>query len=290
MDRPTLTAIISIPISLVIAIGLAWAGSQGGVIVFGLPLFGLCVGISILIQWLAFIPAYWLQTEKFYDLIGSLSFLTVIIVALALGPAPDFRSWLLAGLVGIWAVRLGSFLFLRIHRSGSDGRFDELKVSFPRFLLAWTLQGLWVSFSLAAALAAITSVQKVEIDAWAVIGSLIWLFGFGFEVIADRQKREFRKKAEHKDRFIQSGLWSLSRHPNYFGEIVLWLGIAVIAFPVLQGWQYVGLLSPVFVTLLLTTVSGVPILEERAEEKWGGQEDYERYKAETPVLVPRLFG
>ncbi len=290
MDRPTLTAIISIPISLVIAIGLAWAGSQGGVIVFGLPLFGLCVGISILIQWLAFIPAYWLQTEKFYDLIGSLSFLTVIILALALGPAPDFRSWLLAGLVGIWAVRLGSFLFLRIHRSGSDGRFDELKVSFPRFLLAWTLQGLWVSFSLAAALAAITSVQKVEIDAWAVIGSLIWLFGFGFEVIADRQKREFRKKAEHKDRFIQSGLWSLSRHPNYFGEIVLWLGIAVIAFPVLQGWQYVGLLSPVFVTLLLTTVSGVPILEERAEEKWGGQEDYERYKAETPVLVPRFFG
>lgn len=290
MDRPNLTAIIALPISLVIAIGLAWAGSQGGVIVFGLPLFGLCVGISILIQWLAFIPAYWQQTEKFYDLIGSLSFLTVILVALTLGPTPDFRSWLLAGLVGIWAVRLGSFLFLRIHRSGSDGRFDELKVSFPRFLLAWTLQGLWVSFSLAAALAAITSVQKVEIDALAVIGSLIWIFGFGFEVIADRQKREFRKKAEHKDRFIQSGLWSLSRHPNYFGEIVLWLGIAIIAFPVLQGWQYVGLLSPVFVTLLLTTVSGIPLLEERADEKWGGQEDYERYKAETPVLVPSFFG
>lgn len=287
MDRSALTAIIALPFALLIALGLAWAGSRGGAVIFGLPLFAGCVALSILLQWIAFVPAYILQTEKFYDLTGSITFLTLIIIALSLTPTPDLRSILLGLLPAIWSVRLGSFLFLRIHRSGSDSRFDEIKTSFPRFLLAWTLQGLWVSFSLAAALAAITAVRKVEFGVWAVIGLLVWLFGFGFEVVADHQKSQFRKEISNQDRFIRSGLWSLSRHPNYFGEIVLWVGIAIIAFPVLQGWQYLTLLSPVFVTLLLTKVSGIPLLEAKADEKWGGQEDYEQYKAETPVLVPK---
>lgn len=288
MEPTARTAIVALPVSLLFAFGLAWAGSQHGQIVFGLPLFGLCIGLSIVIQWIAFVPAYLLRTEKFYDLTGSFTFLSLIVAALWFGPTPDARSWLLGLLPAIWAIRLGSFLFSRIHSAGTDRRFDDIKTSFPRFLLAWTLQGLWVSFSLAAALAAITSVQNVEMDFWAGAGLLIWILGFGIEVIADYQKSQFRKKAENKDRFIQSGLWALSRHPNYFGEIILWVGVAIIAFPVLQGWQYVTLLSPVFITLLLTQVSGIPPLEERADEKWGGQEDYERYKAETPVLVPKL--
>jgi steroid 5-alpha reductase family enzyme len=254
-----------------------------------MPLFALCVALAFIIQWIAFIPAYLLRTEKFFDLTGSLTFITVMLVAVLGRPAGavDARGWLLFGVVVVWAARLGTFLFRRIHDAGEDRRFREIKQSFPRFLLTWTLQGMWVMFSLAAALAAVTSDFQVAFGPFAVIGLLVWLFGFGFEVVADRQKSIFKDNPENKGKFIQSGLWSWSRHPNYFGEIVLWMGVAIIALPVLRGWQYVSLISPVFITLLLTRISGVPMLEARADEKWGGQEDYEAYKANTPVLVPR---
>jgi len=105
-------------------------------------------------------------------------------------------------------------------------------------------------------------------------------------VVADRQKSHFKADSQNDGRFINTGLWSWSRHPNYFGEIVLWIGVAVITLPVLQGWQWLTLISPVFITLLLTRISGVPMLEARADEKWGGQEDYEIYKRSTSVPIP----
>ena len=287
MDKTDLRSIIGILVVLVIAAGIAFAGSQGGFVVNGIPLFTLCVIIAIAINWLAFIPAYILKTEKFYDLTGSISYITVLLVAVSLSPIRDGRSLLLLGMISIWAVRLGSFLFLRIRDAGEDRRFREIKKSFWRFLLAWTLQGLWVSLSLAAALAAITSEYRIDLGIFALLGFLVWIFGFGFEIIADRQKSQFNQNPENKGKFINVGLWSWSRHPNYFGEIVLWIGVAVVALPVLQGLQWVTLISPVFIYLLLTRISGVPMLEKRADEKWGGQEDYEAYKSNTPVLVPR---
>jgi steroid 5-alpha reductase family enzyme len=287
MDKQQQRALVALPIVLVIAIVLAFAGSQESAEVSGIPLFALCIGLAFLIQWVAFIPAFINQTETFYDLTGSFTYVTLVIVAVLLTPKTDSRSVLLLGLVVVWAVRLGSFLFRRIRRAGSDERFDNIKPSFTRFLLAWTLQGLWVSFTLAAALAAITSKTRQELGMFAVIGFLVWLLGFGIEVIADWQKSRFRAEPENTGKFINTGLWSWSRHPNYFGEIVLWIGVAIIALPVLAGWQLLTLISPVFVTILLTRISGVPLLEARADEKWGGQADYEDYKARTPVLIPR---
>ncbi len=281
-------SLIAIPIILLIAGGLAYAGSQGSVEVLGLPLFALCVGLAFLIQWVAFIPAYLNKTEKFYDLTGSITYFTVTIVAVTLSPSPDMRSFLLLGLILIWAARLGAFLFTRIRAEGEDRRFREIKKSFSRFLLAWTIQGLWVTFSLAAALAAITSSTRVGFGSLSIAGFAVWLFGFGIEVIADRQKSQFRVKPENKGKFINSGLWSWSRHPNYFGEIVLWIGVAIIALPNLSGWTYLTLISPIFIIILLTRISGVPMLEKRADEKWGGQADYEAYKARTSILVPLL--
>jgi steroid 5-alpha reductase family enzyme len=208
-------------------------------------------------------------------------------LAVLLSPLTDGRSILLLLLVVIWAVRLGSFLFQRIHKAGKDARFDEIKPSFIRFLNTWTLQGLWVTFTLAAALAAITTTTRKELGLFALIGFLIWVFGFAIEVVADIQKSRFRANPENKGKFIHTGLWARSRHPNYFGEIVVWIGVAIIALPILRGWQWVTLISPVFVTLLLTRISGVPILEKKADKRWGGQEDYEAYKKRTPVLIPR---
>lgn len=281
-------ALISFPILIVIGLLIALAGSQGGALIFGVPLFALLVGLAFLIQWLAFIPAYLLQTEKFFDLTGSITYVSVITIAVLFGAGADIRSLLLAALVMIWAIRLGSFLFGRIKRARKDDRFDELKPSFIRFLNVWTIQGLWVTFTMAAALVAITTTSRKALDAYAIVGFLIWIFGFAIEVMADSQKSRFNANPDNKGKFIQTGLWSRSRHPNYFGEIILWVGVAVIALPVLQGWQWVALISPVFVTLLLTRVSGVPLLEKKADTKWGGQEDYESYKKRTPVLIPRL--
>ena len=187
----------------------------------------------------------------------------------------------------VWAARLGSFLFRRVRRSGKDDRFDGIKPSFVRFLNVWTIQGLWVALTIAAALAAITSAVKVDVDAFAIVGGLVWLAGFAIEAMADHQKNRFRADSSSKGQFIRTGLWAWSRHPNYFGEITLWTGIAIIAFPVLQGWQLATLISPVFVFLLITRVSGVPLLEKKADERWGGQAEYEAYKARTSTLFLR---
>jgi steroid 5-alpha reductase family enzyme len=284
-------SLIVFPILILIGYLVALAGSQGGATLGRLPIFAILVALAFIIQWLVFIPAYIFQTEKFFDITGSITYITVTGVALCYtrySVPLDARSILIAVLVIVWAIRLGTFLFSRIRKAGKDDRFDEIKPNFMRFLNVWTIQGLWVTFTAAAALVAITSATRKELDAFAILGALVWFIGFAIEVTADAQKSRFNADPSNKGKFIRTGLWSRSRHPNYFGEIVLWIGIAIIAIPVLQGWQWVAMISPLFVTLLLTRVSGIPLLEKKSDNKWGGQADYEEYKKNTPVLIPRM--
>ncbi len=287
--KDNLKSILAVIIVTALGAGIAVAGSFGAEKFVGaLPLFAFGVVLAFVINWLVFIPSFIFQTEKFFDLTGSLSYMTVIMLGWLLNPLKDARSFIILILVFAWTIRLGSYLFKRILKDGKDKRFDQLKTNFFRFLLTWTLQGLWVTFTLAAALAAVTSSAKVPLDIFAVVGIIIWLIGFAFEAIADAQKAKWRADPKNKGKFIRIGLWSKSRHPNYFGEITVWLGMAVIALPVLRSWQYLTLISPIFVALLLLKVSGVPMLEKYADEKWGGQKDYEAYKKSTPLLIPKL--
>ena len=288
MTKNNLKFLLANIIVVLVGVGVAFAGSQGGVKIGDIPLFAFCVALAFLIQLLAFIPAYLKKTEKFYDLTGSITYISITLIAVILSPEADFRTYLLMGLILIWAGRLGTFLFRRVLKSGKDKRFDEIKKSALRFLLTWMLQGLWVSFTIAAALAAITVEEKVSFGFFGILGLLIWILGFSFEAIADHQKNQFRKNPENQGKFINSGLWSISRHPNYFGEITIWLGIAIIALPTLEGLRFVTLISPLFVAFLLIKISGIPKLEEYADKKWGGQEDYEEYKENTPILIPKL--
>jgi len=285
-EKPDRSALITLPIMILMVLGITLAGSQGGDSVLGLPVFAMAILVAFVIQWAGFIAAYLLQTEKFFDLLGSITYISITVMAVWLSPVIDGRTILLLILVVIWAGRLGFFLFRRILKAGKDARFDDIKVSFVRFLNTWTLQGLWVTLTLATALAAITTTNRKEFDLFAIVGALVWIFGFAVEAIADAQKSKYLKDQGNKGRFIETGLWAWSRHPNYFGEIVLWVGVAIIAMPVLRGWQLTTLISPVFVMLLLTRISGLPILEKRADERWGGQKDYEAYKLRTPVLIP----
>lgn len=265
---------------------IALAGSQNGALWMGLPLFALCCGIAFIVQWFLFIPAYVFQTERYFDLAGSLTYISLVVAALYLSGARDPRSLIIGGLVVIWACRLGTFLFRRVSADGEDGRFRTIKPDFLQFLMTWTIQGLWVSVTLAAGLAAMTVYEHKPIGLLGVIGISLWVFGFVVEVVADKQKSKFRRAQPGE--FITTGLWQYSQHPNYLGEIILWLGIAVLALPVLQGWQHATLISPVFVFFLLTKVSGIRMLEFRANKRWGEDPEYQIYRSNTPALVPRL--
>lgn len=274
-------------VCVAIGAGVAFAGSYGGEAAGSVKVFALCVVVAFVVNWLVYIPSYINQTEHFFDLTGSLTYLTVTAISLLLVETRDLRTFVLAVLVAIWAGRLGTFLFRRVRAAGKDRRFDVMKTRWANFLFTWTTQGLWVVFTSAAAIAAITSGSKKSFGVFGIIGLLTWIAGFSIEVVADRQKSAFRQDSSNADNFIQTGLWAWSRHPNYFGEILLWAGVAIIAFPALAGWQYITLASPLFVFVLLTRVSGVPMLERRASKKWGENPEYRAYKEATPVLFPR---
>ena len=195
-------------------------------------------------------------------------------------------SILLASCIIVWAIRLGSFLFTRVQKSGEDKRFASIKPSPTRFFMAWTFQGMWVSLCSMCALTAIASKNGVVQNSFFYVGMFVFIFGFVVEMIADWQKSIFRKNPENKNQFISHGLWSYSRHPNYFGEIILWLGISIMSFSSLSSWQYLTLISPLFTYMLLVYISGVRILEISGMEKWGHLDNYQAYLRTTPSLFP----
>ena len=258
----------------------------------GIELVFNAVFLAFAIQWIAFIPAYIFQTEKFYDLTGSLTYLSVIWYSLAVS-SDQFANLNVANiaivlLISLWAIRLGSFLFMRIHHDGEDKRFRSIKPSASQFFMTWTLQGLWVSLCSMCALTAISSNTGIVTNAFFYIGLALFILGFSIEVMADMEKSAFKAIQDNKDKFITTGLWARSRHPNYFGEIVLWTGIAVMSFSSLQGLQYLTLISPIFTYLLLVYVSGVRMLEARGDLKWGDDPEYQEYKKRTPVLFIKI--
>ena len=247
--------------------------------------------LIFIIHILVFIPSYIYQTEHYYDLTGGITFVSSVLFLL-IGRyfyfnSIDNVSLVVSLLVSIWTIRLSSFLFLRVKKVGKDVRFTEIKKDFKRFLLAFMLSGLWVFMCLLPTIVILTSSVLKEFNILIIFGIIVWIIGFVFEIVADIQKTEFNKK--NKGKFISSGLWSLSRHPNYFGEFTLWTGLAIISISFLSGVMYVVLISPIFIYLLLNKVSGVNLLEDIAEERWGSEKEYQDYKKNTPVFFPKLF-
>lgn len=251
-----------------------------------------CAVICIGIQWLAWIPASIGKTERFYDLTGGLTYLTVVGFSLwagSLSEPPSLRELIVSLLVVIWSLRLSFFLYFRIHRTGKDGRFDQLKTSPIRFLVPWTLQGLWVFLTMIVVIVINSQADSAPaIGIWDGIGLSMWILGFAIEVIADNQKTVFNTEPKNQDKWIDSGLWSYSRHPNYFGEILLWTGIAIFGVSCFSGLEKIAWISPIFIYILLTKISGTPILDRRAIEKWGDNPEYQIYRDTTPLLIPRL--
>ena len=286
-----LTTLVVVSVLLIVSL-VTSAIDVNSVETNGLPAVVWCAIIAFAVQWLAWIPASISQTERFYDLTGGLTYLAVVAFSLWAGSQsedPSTREWLISALVAIWAIRLSSFLFLRIHEAGKDGRFDQLKTSPVRFLVPWTLQALWVFLTLNVVVVINSqSGPAPPLGIWDGIGLMVWILGFGIEVVADSQKPAFNANPENEGKWIAEGLWSRSRHPNYLGEIMLWTGIAIFGVACLDGLEMVAWISPVFVYLLLTKVSGIPLLDRRSLAKWGDNPEYRNYREKTPALFPHL--
>ena len=292
---PLKISILGSAVSIILGFLVAYIVGQNSVDFFGFPLLIFCFLYSYIVHWIFFIHAYIFQTEHYFDATGSFTYISLSIILILnsvfnsgfedLNP----YAYLIGVMVILWSLRLGMFLFKRVKDVGQDIRFIEMKKDFFWFLMTWTLSGLWVFLTYVAGLSAMTSISLIENMSsyhftFMFIGFLLWILGFVIEILADNQKKIFRKNPINKGKFISSGLWAWSRHPNYFGEIILWLGISVIAFPSMEGGEFLGLISPIFVYVLLTRISGIPMLEKSSDSKWGLDEDYIKYKNTTPIL------
>ena len=268
---------------------VAWMGDQTGSTLYGLPLMtAMALGIFA-VQWVGLIHARLFETEHYFDLVGSLTYITVTVFAIQQAAEIGLRQQIIAGVVIVWAARLGPFLFRRIQKAGEDRRFRKIKLSTPRFLVTWTLQGTWVFLTSGAALAAIMTPNAAPLGTVFYVGAAMWVLGFAVEVIADSQKSAFKADPANENKFITTGIWARAQHPNYFGEILLWAGVAVMALPSLSGSAMIFLISPVFVAVLLTRISGVPLLRKTAGARWGDDPEYQAYLTNTPLIIPRIF-
>lgn len=274
--------------------------------------------VDFAIQWIGCSIAVALHTEKYYDLTGSLTFFLLTFGALASGDSfrshgIHIRQLDLSAMVLIWCSRLGLFLFMRIQEAGEDKRFRKAKQKVCRhilqcppaatdalgqpalMLLFWTVQGLWILLT-AMPMFVTNGLPASQLPMFGIfdaVGLALWCFGFGLEVMADHQKNLFRRMKDKPNAWIESGVWSWSRHPNYLGEMVLWIGVAISAlgsFPALSWLEMVLILaSPTFVCFLLLRVSGIPLLERSADKRWGEEPAYKAYKQRTACLVPGLY-
>ena len=292
---PLKISILGSVISIILGFLVAFIVGQNSVDFLGFPLLIFCFLYSYIVHWIFFTHAYIFQTEHYFDATGSFTYISLSIILIlnslfnsGFGDLNPY-TYLIGIMVILWSLRLGMFLFKRVKDVGQDVRFIEMKKDFFWFFMTWTLSGLWVFLTYVAGLSAMTSINLIEdMNSYhfslMFIGFLLWVFGFVIEILADNQKKIFRKNPLNKGKFISSGLWAWSRHPNYFGEIILWLGIAIIALPSMEGGEFLGLISPLFVYVLLTKISGIPMLEKSSDNKWGLDDDYIKYKKTTPIL------
>jgi len=276
---------------------------------------GLCVGISfanetyyeyavsIGVNLASFLLIAWpLHTEKYYDFTGMIAFLSCDLFSIFFNRVPwdldHIRNLVMFFMIALWTLRLGFFLLSRIVGShgGKDKRFDPLRNNFSRFTVAWVLQATWVYFC-CQPLFVVNSIGNASIlksgvnsiTALDIVGWSLWAFGWTIEIVADRQKTVFKQDPDNRGKFCNVGLWSLSRHPNYFGEIVLWIGIFVSSSSVARNAGWLAVLSPLWTIFLLVFFSGIPMGEATAMKKYGDTAGYKEYVETVSVLIPLPF-
>ncbi|CAL1294431.1 unnamed protein product [Larinioides sclopetarius] len=241
------------------------------------------------IQFSAFIVSAFLKTEKFYDITGSLTYIVLAHLCTKWVPERSMRQTIQSGMILTWAVRLGTFLFIRVLKSGKDRRFDKVRGNPKLFFVYWTMQGVWIYITLLPSLLLLSRPDFAPLTNRDYLGFSLWILGFTIEVVADFQKSVFTNMPENKGKFINTGLWSISRHPNYLGEILLWFGLYFSSSSTFKGKEILCVLCPIFDMFLITRFSGIPPLEKYGLQKWGRDPQYIEYVKKTSSLIPYLW-
>lgn len=242
---------------------------------------------SLALNGVFFIFAAYLKTDVFTDITYSLSFVLLTAALFLTSQGNGAAQILVSAMVILWGLRLGSYLFSRILHIKVDHRFDDKRNNPVRFGMFWLLQAVTVWMVMLPVYGILSAPEASAPPVWALaVSAAGFLAGFVIEAVADAQKYRFKSMEENRGKFMSQGLWAWSRHPNYFGEMLLWWSIAFPGLFMFRGVEFLYFLGPLFITLLLLFVSGVPLLEKSADEKWGGNEDYVRYKNRTPLLIP----
>ncbi len=245
--------------------------------------FLLAVLASVAVNALFFALAAAKKTDVVTDLSYGLSFALTALVLVFLEGAFEPLRLAAALMVAAWALRLAAYLFRRILAMKVDHRFDGRREDPWKFARFWLLQALSTAVIMLPAIAVLAAPAPAPSPAHAA-GAAVWLERLAVEAVADAQKSAWKRRGEKG--FIDRGLWSWSRHPNYFGEILVWWGLWIYALPSIEGWWRLAILGPAYITLLLVFVTGLPPLEKSADEKYGADPSYAEYKRRTSVLVP----
>lgn len=237
---------------------------------------------SIVFNLFIYAVAYFLQTDKITDLSYSLTFASMTLVGyFYLGH--DGLDLLICLLILVWALRLGTFLFVRIHKMGRDDRFDQIRINPVSFFGFWVMQGLTCAVLCIPVF--VIYLSEGGLSFYPYIGIAISLFGLVFETVADQQKFSFKQKFPNQ--FIQTGLWKHLRHPNYTGELLFWIGVFIISLP--TAWWYLSILSPLWIAMILTKFSGIPPLEKKWKSRLENDEKFQAYWERSWSLFPYIY-
>lgn len=242
--------------------------------------------ITIVFQFLFFLITYTLRIDKVTDFAGTTNFILLAIVTLTVGGNYHARQIVTSTCVLLWGVRLCVFLLYRILQWGEDRRFDDKRDNIVRLAFFWIFQAVW-AWTVSLPVTILNS--KEENSSLNGVDYLAWcLFGLGLilEATADQQKLLYKNTPQSRGRWTDVGVWAWSRHPNYFGEMLLWVGVYLGCVSDLRGAEHAAVISPIFIILLLLFVSGIPLLEVSMDKRYGKREDYVTYKKCTSVLIP----
>ena len=241
---------------------------------------------AMIFMTLAFGVAQWRKRLDVADIAWGLVFIIIAVTSYVVGGTNSTRPLVMTTLVTLWGLRLSGHIYLRFMRKDEeDRRYTVMREQYVKhpvllpYLKVFVSQGLLalvVTFPLAVA----CTTSDFYFGWLSVIGVAVWVLGFFFETLGDSQLMMFLGDKKNQGKLMTSGLWSITRHPNYFGEITQWWGIGIIALATPYGW--IGLIGPLTISFLILKVSGVPLLEKA----YAGRPDWEAYKARTSKIIP----
>ncbi|XP_067652616.1 uncharacterized protein [Haliotis asinina] len=249
----------------------------------------ICAIVTVAMQFSFFLIACTCKFDKVTDFAGGTNFVVLAVLTFFLAETYSTRQIIITVFVVVWGLRLSGYLLYRIIKIGEDNRFDDKRENCLKFAGFWVFQAVWVftvSLPVIFINAPASAVKSIYLTPQDIVGIVFFAIGLLSETFADFQKFGFRNDPINKGKWCDKGLWKVSRHPNYFGEITLWIGVFLISTSILVDGQWVAVLSPVFTMAILLFLSGIPLLEQKSDERYRKNEDYKIYKKRTSPLIP----